>query len=86
MMEKMIEKDNYKYIAALAMGAIAGLVLGNYIWGKENSKVTLSKHVKTLGTVLEEIEGVNTDDAKDLKSRINNILTSIESSYGKPKE
>lgn len=77
-----IEKENYKIIAGVAIGAIGGLLLGNYIWGKDNSESPMSKHLSTLSEVLEQIEGLDTEDAKDLKERIQNILTTIESTYG----
>jgi hypothetical protein len=77
-----LEKENYKIIAAVAIGAIGGLLLGNYIWGKDNSGKPLSKHLATLSEVLEQIEGIDTKEAKDLKERIHNILTTIESNYG----
>ena len=81
-----IEKDNYKIIAAAVTGAIGGLILGNYIWGTQSSDKTLSKHLATLSKVLEEIEGINTEEAEDLKERIQNILHTIESHYGNNKE
>ena len=77
-----LEKENYKIIAAVAIGAIGGLLLGNYIWDKENSGKPLSKHLTTLSEVLEQIEGIDTKEAEDLKKRIHNILTTIESNYG----
>jgi hypothetical protein len=76
------EKDNYKLIAGIAMGAIVGLLLGNYLWGKDGIHSPLSKHLGTLSKVLEEIEGIDTEEADDLKERIHNILKTIESSYG----
>ena len=76
------EKENYRLIAAVAIGAIAGLLLGNYVWGKDNSDIPLSKHLATLSEVLEQIEGIDTKEAKDLKERIHNIITAIESNYG----
>jgi len=81
-----IEKDNYKIIAAAATGAIGGLILGNYLWGKPGRDTTLSKHLATLSKVLEEIEGINTEEAENLKERIQNILHTIEANYGNNKE
>ena len=76
------EKENYKIIAAVAIGAIGGLLLGNYIWGKDGSEKPLSKHLAALSEILEQIEGIDTKEAEDLKKRIQNILTTIESNYG----
>ncbi|NQT77960.1 MAG: hypothetical protein HQ565_09620 [Bacteroidetes bacterium] len=77
-----LEKENYKIIAAVAIGAIGGLLLGKYVWGKDGSDRPLSKHLATLSKVLEQIEGIETKEAEDLKERIHNILTTIESNYG----
>ena len=77
-----LEKENYKIVAAVAIGAIAGLVLGKYVWEKDSIRKPLSKHLSTLSEVLEQLEGMDTEDAKDLKERIHNILNSIESTYG----
>ncbi len=77
-----LEKDNYRMIAAVAIGAIGGLLLGNYIWGTNTGGKPLSKHLATLSKVLKQIEGINTEEAEDLKSRIHNIIKTIESGYG----
>lgn len=77
-----VEKDNYKLLAAGAIGAIGGLLLGEYLRGKEENHRPLSKHLATLSEVLEQIEGIDTKEAEDLKERIHNILTVIESNYG----
>lgn len=76
------EKENYRLIAAVAIGAIAGLLLGNYVWGKGDGDRPLSKHLATLSEILEQIEGIDTKEAKDLKERIHNIISTIESNYG----
>ena len=76
------EKENYSLIAAAAIGAIAGLLLGNYIWAEDKGAMPLSKHLATLSEVLEQIEGIDTKEAKDIKERIHNIITTIESNYG----
>lgn len=77
-----VEKDNYKLLAAGAIGAIGGLLLGEYLRGKEENHKPLSKHLATLSEVLEQIEGIDTKEAEDLKERIHKILTVIESNYG----
>lgn len=81
-----MEKENYKIIAGIAIGAIGGLLLGKYLWGQDDSETPISKHLKTLSEVLEQIEGLDTEDAKDLKERIHIVLNSIESTYGLAKE
>jgi uncharacterized protein YoxC len=80
------ENENIKLIFAVALGAIGGLILGNYIWGSGKADKTMSKHVSTLSQVLKQIEGIDTEEGQDLKERIHVILNIIESSYGNIKE
>lgn len=80
-----MENENYKILAALAFGAMGGLLLGNYIWGSAQGKnKSLSNHLATLSKVVEQIEEINTEESEKLKERIERILTTIESSYGDP--
>lgn len=81
-----MDSENNKLIAALAFGAMGGLMLGNYIWGSHGRERTLSNHLATLSKVIEQIENINTDESEKLKERIENILTTIESSYGDSEE
>ena len=78
-----MENENIKLIGAAAVGAIGGLLLGSYIWGSKENSQTLSTHLATLSRVLEEIEGIKSDEADELRERINNILNAIESNYVK---
>ena len=79
-----MDNENYKILAALAFGAMGGILLGNYIWGSspEGKNRSLSNHLATLSKVVEQIEHINTEESGKLKERIENILTTIESSYG----
>ena len=77
-----VENENYLILAGVAIGALGGLLLGNYIWGSKEGEKTLSKHVATLGNILEQIENLNSEESETLKERIENILKTIESSYG----
>jgi len=77
------ENLNIKLIGAVALGAIGGLLLGSYIWGNKENNQTLSNHLSTLGRLLKEIEGIKSDEANELRERINNILNAIESNYVK---
>lgn len=81
-----MDKDNYRIITALALGAMGGLVLGNYIWGSQGKDRSLSSHLATLSKVIEQIENIDTHESDELKERIENILTTIESSYGYSEE
>lgn len=82
--DMLMESENYKILVALAFGAMGGLLLGNYIWGSspQGKNRSLSNHLATLSKVVEQIENINTDESEKLKERIENILTTIESSYG----
>jgi hypothetical protein len=81
-----MEKDNFKLIVAVALGAIGGLLLARYVWGVANKEGVLSKHLDTLSSILKQIEGMNTDEAIDLKERIHTILQTIDSNYVSNKE
>lgn len=83
---KQMESDNYKIMAALAFGAMGGLILGNYIWRSGDKERSLSSHLATLSKVIEQIEDINSDESEKFKERIENILTTIESSYGDSEE
>jgi hypothetical protein len=79
-------EDHYKIILAAAIAAIGGILLGRYIWGVHGAKRTLSSHVATLSRVLEQIENIDTEEAGNLKGRIENILKTLETSHGKTEE
>lgn len=76
------DNDKYKLIVAGAIGAIGGLLLSEYLRGKDESHRPLSKHLSTLSEVLEQLEGIDTKEVKDLKERIHNIIKTIEENYG----
>lgn len=82
----MLENNKYKLIAALAIGATGGLFLGNYFCKKHDVDLSLSKHLSLLSKVVEQMEDVEVDDIADVKERVQNVLNSIESTYGNVKE
>jgi hypothetical protein len=77
-----MESENVKILAALAFGALGGLMLGNIIWGSSGAKRNLSVHLATLSKVIEQLEDLDTYESEQLKEKIKNIVTTIESSYG----
>ena len=77
-----MENENYKLLAAVAFGAIGGMVLGHYLWGGAGRNKALSQHLATLGKVIEQIEQIDPDESEKLKERIDNILKTVESNYG----
>ncbi len=76
------DNDNYKILAAAVVGAIGGLLLGEYLRGKDENHRPLSKHLASLSEILEQLEGIDTKEVKDLKDRIHNIIKTIEENYG----
>lgn len=81
-----LKNVDFKLIAAIAMGAIAGIFLSQFVLNTQHGGKPLSKHVATLSKVLKQIERMDTEEAEDLKKRIQNILKIIETSYGNTKE
>jgi len=79
-----MENENYKLLAALAFGAIGGVVLGHYLWGGEGRNKSLSQHLAALSKVIEQIEKIDPEESEELKERINKILHTLESTYGVP--
>lgn len=80
------EHSNYKLIAAIALGALGGLLLAGYLCRAKQMDSPLSKHVAALSKVLEQIEEVDDVDVENLKERIERLLISIEKNYGNPEE
>lgn len=80
------DTTNMKLIGSVVLGVIGGLLLGSYLWSGKSERTALSTHLETLAKVLKEIEGINTAEADDLRDRINHILNTIESNYGKAEE
>lgn len=80
------KKDFYKILAVAGVSVIGGLLLGSYLRGLNDKGEPLSKHLDTISKLLQQIESVPIDDAENIKMRIQNILTNIESNYAEPKE
>ena len=74
------EHFNYKIIAAAVLGALGGLLLASYLHKGEDK--SLSHHLATLSKILEQIEDLKSEEAESFKERIENLLTTIESTYG----
>lgn len=73
-----MDHQNTKLMVAAALGAIGGLLLGLYLWGPEEKKGKLSKHLDTLSKIVEELEQVEHKEARDLKEKISRIIKSVE--------
>jgi uncharacterized protein YicC (UPF0701 family) len=72
---------NYKIIAAAALGALGGLLLARYLSRGEGQEKSLSHHLATLSKILEQIEDLKSEEVESFKERIENLLTTIESTY-----
>ena len=77
---------NYKIIAATAMGALGGLLLAGYLYNTREEKRPLSKHLAALSKLIEQFEGVEDVELETLKKKIESLLTTIETNYGKSEE
>lgn len=78
--------ETIKLIGAVAAGAIGGLILGSYLWGNKETHHALSSHLSTLSRLIKEVEDIKSEDADELRERINRILNIIESNYVKAEE
>jgi len=78
--------ENSKLLIAGVVGGLAGLMLGAYIWNKNNGENPLSGKLKSIVKAIEQLEGINTDDAKSLKEKLKNLLQNLNENYGKSEE
>ena len=73
-----MNEDNVRLLVAAAIGTVGGLLLGMILWGGENKKVKLSKHLSSLSEIIKELEELDSKEAKDLKDKVRNILGNVE--------
>lgn len=73
-----MENQNTKLMVAAALGTVGGLLLGLYLWGPEEKKGKLSKHLSTLSSVVKELEEVKSEETKDLVDKISKLIKSVE--------
>ncbi|MCK4853581.1 MAG: hypothetical protein KAT31_04955 [Bacteroidales bacterium] len=73
-----MKQENIRLLVSAALGAVSGLLLGMYLFGEEERKGKLSKHLSSLSDLVKELEELKSDEAKELKDQIKNILGSIE--------
>ena len=79
-----IDNQNYKIIAAAAVGALGGFLLASYLSNAKYKDRPLSEHLVALSRLIEQFEGTNSDGAENIKERIERLLTTIEENYGNP--
>ena len=73
-----MDNQNTKLMVAAALGSVGGLLLGLYLWGPEEKKGKLSKHLSTLSSVVKELEEVKSEETKDLVDKISKLIKGIE--------
>ena len=73
-----MKEENVRLLVAAGLGALSGLFLGMLIWGNEETKGKLSRHLSSLSNIVKELEDLDTKEAKDLKDKIRNIAGSVE--------
>ncbi|MFD1294006.1 hypothetical protein ACFQ5N_09185 [Lutibacter holmesii] len=78
-----LKKDDSKLIIAGVAGGIAGLLLGAYIW-RNDEKNAISKKLKTITKVIEQLENLDSEDAIVLKDKLKNLLLNLN--YEESKE
>lgn len=78
--------ENSKLIFAGIVGGVAGLLLGAYIWSKNNEKNPISSKLKTIARAIEQLEDMDTDEANSLKDELKKLLLNLNAQYGKSEE
>ena len=73
-----MDNQNTKLMVAAALGTVGGLLLGLYLWGPEEKKGKLSKHLSTLSSIVKELEEVKSEETKDLVDKISKLIKSVE--------
>ena len=73
-----MKQENVRLLVAAALGATGGLLLGMYLFSEEEKKGKLSQHLESLGDLVKELEELKTDEAKDLKAKVKNIVNSVQ--------
>lgn len=73
-----MDNDNVKLLVAAGLGAISGLLLGMVIWEGDKKKGKLSKHLSSLTDIVKELEDLDTEEARNLKDKVRNILGNVE--------
>lgn len=77
------KNENSKLLMAGIVGGVAGLMLGAFIWGKNDGENPISGKIKSIVKAIEQLEGINTDDANSLKEKLKNILLNLKEKNGK---
>ena len=73
-----MKQENVRLLVAAALGATSGLLLGMYLFSEEEKTGKLSSHLESLSDLAKELEGLKTDEAKELKDKVKNILNSVQ--------
>ena len=73
-----MNNENVKLLVVAGLGTISGLLLGLFIFGGEDKKGKLSKHLSSLSDIVKELEDLDTQEAKDLKDKVKTILGNVE--------
>ncbi len=73
-----MNNENVKLLVVAGLGTISGLLLGMFVFGGENKKGKLSKHLSSLSDIVKELEDLDTHEARDLKDKVKNILGNVE--------
>ena len=73
-----MKQENVRILVAAALSATAGLLLGMYLFSEAEKKGKLSRHLESLSDLVKELEDLKTDEAKELKDKVKNIVNSVQ--------
>jgi glucose-6-phosphate-specific signal transduction histidine kinase len=73
-----MKQENVRILVAAAIGATTGLLLGMYLFSEDEKKGKLSKHLESLSSLVKELEDIKTDEAREMKDKVKNVLNSVQ--------
>lgn len=73
-----MKDENMKLIAAVTLGAAAGLVLGMYLWGAEENKRKLSVPVEKIVQLIKNLEAKDALTVENITQAISELFDKTE--------
>lgn len=81
-----LKSEDTKFILAGAAAGIAGVLLGAYIYSQKDEQNPISSKLKAIAKAIEQLENIDSEDATNLKEKLNSFLFNLNSKHGKSEE